>query len=69
MAWDEIETAIYQKFFMNYVGQAIWHITTIEHYRYGTENDMPQYAEIVNKEKAKQPTAKEIIDGVLKKLG
>lgn len=65
---DEIETAIYQKFFMDYVGQAVWHITTIKHAEVGTENDMPQYAEIISGEKANEPSADEIIAGVLKKL-
>lgn len=53
---------------MDYVGQALWHLTTLKHAQMGTENDMPQYAEVVNGRKKKEPTASEIIDGVLQKL-
>ena len=54
---------------MDYVGQAMWHITTIKHAEIGSENDMPQYMEVLLDKKTKEPTAKEIIDGVLQKLG
>ena len=58
--------------FRDYMGQAIWHITTIQHLKTDKPNEMPQYIELAHPnlkvKKEKQLTKAEIIDHVLEKL-
>lgn len=58
--------------FRDYMGQAIWHITTIQHLKTDQPNEMPQYIELAHPnlkvKKEKQLTKAEIIDHVLEKL-
>ena len=69
---DEIERVHREENFRDYMGQAIWHITTIQHLMTDKPNEMPQYVELVHpnlkKSKGKQLTKAEIIDHVLEKL-
>ena len=70
MIEDVLEEAHQKAFFRDYMGQAAWHVTSIEHVKVGTENDMPQYVVAAHPEKMpKEQTAEEIINGVLEKLG
>lgn len=63
---DEVEESV----FRDYVGQALWHITTIQHLKTDQPNEMPQYVEIMHPNiKVKEQTAEEIKNEILKKLG
>lgn len=71
MLADELEQYNDTERFRDYVGQSLWHITTIEHLRTNEENTMPQYVlyahpdDIPTEEKQ---TAEQIINNVLEKL-
>jgi hypothetical protein len=67
MVLDEIEREQKQQLFQDYVGQALWHITTIQHLKTNVQNSMPQYIELAHPERiVKGPqTAEEIFNYVL----
>lgn len=71
---DEIKKESNAELFQNYAGQALWHITRVLYSVYTDEEKLPleQYVRLshpeINKEE-KEPTAQEIINDVLKKLG
>ena len=69
---DEIESENNLILFRDYVGQALWHITTIQHMKTEEPNDMPQYIEMAHPEQVspeEELTAEQIINNVLEKLG
>lgn len=57
--------------FRDYVGQALWHITSIQHMKTTEPNSMPQYIEFAHPEKkvrVEPLTAEQIKQRVLEKL-
>lgn len=74
MLAEEIEESSNAELFRNYAGQALWHITRVLYSVYTDEEELPlpQYVRLSHPEindKTKEPTAKEIINSVLEKLG
>ena len=66
---EEVERESREDLFRDYVGQALWHITTIQHLKTNVENEMPQYVELSHPEqKQKQLTAEEIKQHILEEL-
>ena len=68
---EEVERDHKEEVFRDYVGQALWHITTIQHFKATEKNTMPQYVEISHPETKNLDTrsAEEIFQYVLDGLG
>lgn len=61
-----------EELFRDYVGQCLWHIVTIQHFKTTEENKMPQYVELSHPEKVekvKPITAEEVKEHLLFELG
>ena len=71
MIRDEIDKEHKEELFRDYVGQALWHITTIQHFKTTQENSMPQYIELSHPETKIKDTrsAEEIFQYVIDGLG
>ena len=66
---EEAERERAEQLFRDYVGQSLWHINTIQHFKTTSENDMPQYVELAHPESAKDKrTAEEIKQEIMAKL-
>ena len=66
---EEIERERAEELFRDYVGQSLWHINTIQHFKTTSENDMPQYVELSHPESVKDSkTAEEIKQEIMEKL-
>ena len=68
---EEFEREYKEEVFRDYVGQALWHITTIQHFKATEKNTMPQYIELSHPETKNEDTrsSEEIIQYVLDGLG
>jgi hypothetical protein len=66
---QEIEEERKMEMFRDYVGQTLWVINTIQHFKTTGENNMPQYIELSHPElKKNQLTANEIKQHILDRL-
>lgn len=66
---DEQEREKQETLFRDYVGQALWHITSIQHFKTSEPNDMPQYVELSHPTTIKPETPDQIKQRILNKLG
>ena len=72
MLFEEREREQKEELFRDYIGQALWHITSIQHLKTTEPNKMPQYIELSHPERrveAEPMTAEEIKEHILQKLG
>ena len=71
MLIEEQERERKEELFRDYVGQALWHITSIQHFKTTEPNKMPQYIILSHPERvveAKPLSAEEIKEHILEKL-
>lgn len=68
---EEKQREAKEELFRDYIGQCLWHITTIQHFQTNEPNNMPQYIELSHPDKVdkKQVTAEEVKNHILEKLG
>lgn len=66
---DEQEREQNETLFRDYMGQCLWHITTIQHLKTSCDNSIPQYIELAHPElMPKEENPEEVKERILSKL-